>query len=99
MTLGHISTVDLSPFQSSIPKNIEFSENFLSQMTFVDFNMNYETYVKIHKTNNKIYIRYSILWWLKWFTIIHRCNVNLLSIMDEVHPSTSNFIYKLDKNY
>jgi len=30
MTLGHISTVDLSPFQSSIPKNIEFSENFLS---------------------------------------------------------------------
>jgi hypothetical protein len=56
MTLGHISTVDLSPFQSSISKNIEFSENFLSQVTFVDFNMNYETYVKIHKTNNKIYI-------------------------------------------
>jgi hypothetical protein len=22
-------------------------------MTFVDFNMNYETYLKIHKTNNK----------------------------------------------
>ncbi len=60
MTLGHISTIDLSPFQSFIPKNIEFSESFLSQMTFVGFNMNYETYVKIHKTNNKIYIRYSI---------------------------------------
>jgi hypothetical protein len=42
-TLGCISSVDLGPFQSSIPKNIKFSENFLSQMTFVDFNMNYET--------------------------------------------------------
>jgi hypothetical protein len=53
MTFARISSVDLSPFQSSIPKNIEFSENFLSQMTFVDFNMNFGTYVKIHKTNNK----------------------------------------------
>ncbi len=96
MTLGHISTIDLSPFQSFIPKNIEFSESFLSQMTFVGFNMNYETYVKIHKTNNKVYIRYSI-WWLMWFTIIYGCNVSLLSIMDEVHPSKSKFIYKLDK--
>jgi len=24
-------------------------------MTFVDFNINYETFVKIHKTKNKIY--------------------------------------------
>jgi hypothetical protein len=56
MTLGHISTIDLSPFESSIPKNIKFSENFLSQMTFVGFNMNYETCVKIDKTNNRIYI-------------------------------------------
>jgi hypothetical protein len=24
-------------------------------MTFVSFNINYETFVKIHKTNNKIY--------------------------------------------
>jgi hypothetical protein len=24
-------------------------------MTFVNFNINYETFVKIHKTNNKIY--------------------------------------------
>jgi len=98
MTLSHISTVDLSPFQSSIPKNIGWSEKFLSQMTFVGFNMNYETYVKIHNSNNKKYIRYFI-WWLMWFTIIHGCSVNLLSIMDGVHPSTSNFIYKLDKKY
>jgi hypothetical protein len=60
MTLGHISIVDLSPFQSSIPKNIKFSENFLSQITFVEFNMNYKTYVKIHKTNNRKYMKYSI---------------------------------------
>jgi hypothetical protein len=69
-------------------------------MTFVDFNMNYETYVKIHKTN-KIYIYkiFHIMIDHMWFTIIHRCNVSLLSTMDEVHPSTSNFIYKLDKKY
>jgi hypothetical protein len=32
-------------------------------------------------------------------SLLYGCNVNLLSIMDEVHPSTSNFIYKLDKKY
>jgi hypothetical protein len=55
MTVGHILTIDLSPFQSSIHKNIKFNENSLSQMTFVNFNINYETFVKIHETSNKIY--------------------------------------------
>jgi hypothetical protein len=27
--LGHIITIDLSPFQSSIPKNIKYNENSL----------------------------------------------------------------------
>jgi hypothetical protein len=56
--------------------------------------------LKIHKTNNKkIYKIFHIMIDVVHYYSFTDAMLSLLSTMDEFHPSTSNFIYKLDKKY